>query len=297
MSKTQYIDMTHTLRVMPSKEEQRRRNILLGVGAGLFLIGAFKAAQLSQQTDLVNAARQGNLSAVRASLGGLSSADAPGIDGQTPIQVAAAAGRGDIVRVLLSQKVDPNSALEAAAKSGQASILRLLVESGARVRGQKGGLILGLAAQSGSRDAVLYLLNQGADKDFVNVPDDGMTPLLYAARSSAAGVVSVLLGAHARIHARTESGRTPLILAAAWNEPAACKCLLQAGSDLNAHDSKGQTALMSAAVVGNAPTLQYLLQSGASVNLKDKTGKTALDHALETGNQKVINMLRHAGAR
>jgi len=267
------------------------------VGASVFLIGAFKAAQLSQQTDLVNAARQGNLSAVRASLGGLSSADAPGIDGQTPIQAAAAAGRGDVVRVLLSQRVDPNSALEAAAQNGQASILRLLVESGAHVRGPKGGVILGLAAQSGNRDAVLYLLSQGADKDFVNVPDDGMTPLLYAARSSASGVVKALLEAHARVHTRTESGRTALILAAAWNEPAACKCLLLAGSDINARDPKGQTALMSAAVVGNAPTLQYLLQSGASVNLKDKTGKTALGHAVEAGNEKVINMLRHVGAR
>ena len=116
----------------------------------------------------------------------MSSATAAGIDGQTPLQAAASAGQGGVVRVLLGRRVDPNSAVEAAARAGQASILRLLVESGARVRGRSGGLALGLAAQSGNKNAVLYLLNQGADTDFVNVPDDRMTPLLYAARSARA---------------------------------------------------------------------------------------------------------------
>jgi ankyrin repeat protein len=285
------------MRIMPGKEEQRRRTVLAGVGAALFLCGAFKAAQVSQQTELVNAARQGNLDVVRTSIGGLTSATAAGIDGQTPLQAAAAAGQGGVVRVLLAQKADPNSAVEFAARTGQASILRLLAESGASIRGEKGGLALGLAAQSGSKDAVIYLLDHGADKDFVNAPDDGMTPLLYAARSSQAGVVKALLEAHANVRTRTQTDKTALMLAAAWNEAAACKFLLQAGSDINAEDARGQTALMAAAVVGNASVLQYLLQCGASVNVKDESGKTVLAHALETGNQKIINMLRHAGAR
>lgn len=284
------VGRAHTMRVMPSKAQQRLRHILMAIGGVVLVFLTFKYLQVSQQTEFVDAARAGNLPAVRAAFeGGL-----PGMNPNEAMEAAIQSGRGGVVRFLLSKKTDPSPGLEAAARQGQTDILRLLVESGGNIRGEQGSHLLRLAAQSGSKDSVQLLLRYGASSSAVNRLDDAMLPLHYAARSGRSGVVKVLLDQGAKVSDRTETGRTALMLAAVWNEPAACKYLIEKGADINARDTKGQTALMQAAVVGNYQTMTYLLANGASTRIKDQSGRTALDHALETGEPKVINLLRRA---
>jgi ankyrin repeat protein len=293
VSQVRTLGQAHTVRVMPSKQEQRIRQILLGIGGVILVFLTFRYLQMSQQAELVDAARTGSVQGVRTVL----DSRIAGLNLSPAMEAAVQSGKGNVVRYLLSKKVSPNIALEAAARQGNADIFRLLVESGGNIKGERGGHLLRLAAQSGSKTMVALLLKYGADREASNTLDDQMTPLHYAARSGQAGVVKVLLDGGANVRTRTGTGRSALMLAAVWNDPAACKFLIDKGADINARDEKGQTALMQASVVGNTQTMAYLLSRGASTKLKDSSGKTAFDHAVETGDTKVLNLLRRGNFR
>ena len=58
----------HTARVMPSKEQQRLRHLLMAIGGVVLVFLTFKYLQMSQQIEFVGAARAGNVPAVRAAL-------------------------------------------------------------------------------------------------------------------------------------------------------------------------------------------------------------------------------------
>lgn len=293
MAKAQTIERNHTVRVMPTPEEERRNRILLSIGASvLVVVGTIFLRNFSQGT-LNEAARHGDAQTVQETLG----VNVLFLDSHRTLETAIEAGKGSVVRALLSKGiVKPTDGLEAASKAGNADILRLLMENGANVRGKKGGELLIRAAHSGNKEAVQLLIHYGADKNVVNTLDDSMTPLMYAADSGKPGVVRALLDAKATPTLRSKSGRTALMVAAASNDPTACKFLIDAGLKVNDKDNKGQTALMSAAVVGNYATLDYLLSRGASVNARDKSGKSALDHAVQIGDSRTANRLRRAGA-
>jgi ankyrin repeat protein len=293
MAKAQTIERGHQIRVMPTPEEERRNRVLLGIGAAVLVVVGLIFLRSSSQEALNEAARRGDARTVQETLG----LNLLLLDSRASLEIAINAGKGNVVRTLLSKGLmKPVDGLEAASKAGKSDILRLLMESGANVRGKKGGELLTRAAQSGDKETVQLLLHYGADKNATNHPDDGMTPLMYAAHSGKAGVVKVLLDAKANPNIRSKSGRTALMVAAAWNEPTACKFLIDAGAKVNDTDTKGQTALMSAAAVGNYATLDYLLSRGASVKFRDKAGKSSLDHAVEVGDSRTANRLRRAGA-
>ena len=85
-----------------------------------------------------------------------------------------------------------------------------------------------------------------ADAGFVDARDeDGLTPLLWAARYSGDhAVVKALVSAGADVNARAQDGGTPLHLAVRFNENVAVmKMLINAGADVHAADEDGNTPL------------------------------------------------------
>lgn len=287
--------------IMPITRDQRRSQVLsvagMAVGCMVLVLFLYTSREAARRFELLTAVRLGNASQVRAMLKAGAGPQAPGIDGKTPLEVAASYGRGDIVRMLLARKVDPQPALEEAALRGRVGILNLLIARGADVTGPEGGLVLCSAAQSGDKATVNLLLRHGADVNTPNPTEERMRPLMYAARSTRSGVVHDLIARGAKVNARSTGGQTALMFAAAWNEPAACKYLLQADAEINAQDIRGQTPLMLGVLGGNVRSIKYLLAAGASLNLKDNQGKTALDHAVETNHLRIANLLRRAGAK
>lgn len=168
-----------------------------------------------QLAPLADAVTRGDADTLRAALHGVHP-DAPGSDGSSLLQLAAAAGDADVVSVLLDAGADPDrqppgggSAVHVAAFGDDPGLLRLLLQRGgdANLRNSvTGETPLVRAILGGNREQVRILLDAGADP---GAPDNnGATPLHAAAAINAGGIVLELLEAGAPAHATNSAGKT-----------------------------------------------------------------------------------------
>ena len=169
---------------------------------------------------------------------------APGLAlAQVDSPVADAARRGDLeaVRSLLREGADVNApqgdgmtALHWAAERGDEGLCEVLLYAGARVdAGTRIGHYtpLHLAARAASEAVVAMLLDAGSDVD-ARTTNSGVAPLHLAAAAGDPGVLRALLDGGADVNGVEGAwGQTPLIFAAANNRVAAIGVLLEAGAD------------------------------------------------------------------
>ena len=169
---------------------------------------------------------------------------APGLAlAQVDSPVADAARRGDLeaVRSLLREGADVNApqgdgmtALHWAAERGDEGLCEVLLYAGARVdAGTRIGHYtpLHLAARAASEAVVAMLLDAGSDVD-ARTTNSGVAPLHLAAAAGDPGVLRALLDGGADANGVEGAwGQPPLIFAAANNRVAAIGVLLEAGAD------------------------------------------------------------------
>ena len=237
--------------------------------------GELRALRMTGQR-LAGLVEAGDAAGVRTALEGRpsllgSTVERAGQDGWTPLHVAVAAGRREVVELLLTAGADLEAttghgrtplhvALEfapglvdlllargaepdgaAAAYLGDTARLTARLDAGqSSVHDDAETSLLGFAALGGSVDAVRLLLDRGAD------PDDGS--LRAAAGAGHGEVVSLLLGAGARIDGRdADTGRTALHAAVAAGPDGGrldvVRRLLAAGADVEVTTSDGASAL------------------------------------------------------
>ncbi len=158
--------------------------------------------------------------------------------------VVDAAKRGDVaaVRELIRQGADANqaygdgmTALHWAAERGEVQVAALLLAAGADVRaGTRIGRYtpLHVASRAGNAAVIKMLLEAGSDVNAATT-NSGTSPLHLAARAGRPEAIGLLLDHGADIHAREpEWGHTPLFFAAGRNRAEAIKVLLGRGADL-----------------------------------------------------------------
>ena len=129
---------------------------------------------------------------------------------QTPLHIAADAGRHGVVQLLLAHEAPVNvvggrgeTALHAAAANGHAPVVRLLLERGAKVLSDKQGQTpLHRAAQRGHASTVAVMLGRGelwfaafAEAFQRGESEGGSTPLHAAAVAGHAAVVNAIMSA------------------------------------------------------------------------------------------------------
>jgi ankyrin repeat protein len=144
---------------------------------------------------------------------------------QTYLHFAAEAKRADVVKRLLSLRPQPNpdlrdsfgaSPLHIAAALNDAATIDVLIKGGATLENVSpftGEVPLHYAAQCGSTQAVVTMLENGAQSDPID--DSGCTPLHHAAYCGERAVAATLLQtARAFRAAETRNGTTPMLLAA-----------------------------------------------------------------------------------
>lgn len=271
----------------------------------LLLFCVAGAAASERDVRLIAAARASDDPAVRALLREGASVRASEPDGTTALHWAVRADDIGLVDLLLHAGADARAAnrygvtpLALAAGNGSRRAIELLLAAGAdpSVALAEGETILMTAARTGAPAALDLLLSRGVDPNAAD-PRYGETALMWAAAENHASAVRRLVGAGARVDARStvlqipelhyprtgfdetslpRGGWTALMYAARQGAPDAVSALLGVGADVNARDPDGSTALTLAVINAHYDVASALLDAGADPDLTDRTGMSAL---------------------
>jgi ankyrin repeat protein len=249
---------------------------------------------------------------------------------QTDLVEAVKSGDISAVRDLLSAKVDVNvtqgdgaTALHWAAYRDDLESAELLIAAGADVdvANDLGVTPLALASANPTASLAEKLLDFGADPHFAS--EIGVTPLMEAARTGNVAAMQALLDRGASVNA-VESAReqTALMWAVSERHPEIVKALLENGADVSVRsltrirmvklDSRGggrrspevatplelggSTSLVFAARVGDVESTRLLLEAGANVDAIAADGNSALVMAAFADYPEVVEALLEAGA-
>ncbi|MFO8056380.1 MAG: ankyrin repeat domain-containing protein [bacterium] len=152
-----------------------------------------------------------------------------------------------------------------------------------------------VAAASGDVSRIKYILARDADK--VNSRDrEGVTPLHYAAAGGKNEAVLALLEKGAEIDAAAFSGATPLYLAAAEGNTETVRLLVRKGAEVVKSDKMGCAPVHAASGNGHLETVKFLVEKGARAEaLCHKLNAAELAHAL--GYRDTVSFLESQGAK
>ena len=216
-----------------------------------------------------DAARKGDIEAVKQHLAAGRNVNAKDDKGRTPLQRSAREGHKEVAELLIAAGAALNS------------------------KDKEGKTPLHHAARWGHTNIAALLIAAGAD---VNAKDNkGRTPL-----DRAVGYTEIV--ALLREHGgKTGEELKALIDAAEAGNIEAVKKHLAAGMDVNAKDEDGVTPLHEAALWGHNEVVELLIANGAEVNAVIVSGpyqgKTPLDLAIRHKKNETTNLLRKHGSK
>src|SRR6266581_5057351 len=218
----------------------RRKTLIRKLALSLCLLASVSAGaqDLSPNAQLLVAARQGDLAAVKRLLEGGAAVNSRNRLGDTPLLIAL--------------------------KNGNEDMARLAVERGASVNLANLSKVTPLMAASfsGNAELVKMLLQKGADRAAADRV--GKTAMVYAAGLGHTAVVELLLADGENPRAAYHNDLTALMWAAAYGHTETVKLLLGRGANAGARDNRGKTALAMAIEGGHKETEQVLRKAGAA---------------------------------
>ena len=240
---------------------------------------------------------------------------AASVHANSPIADAAKAGDLDAVKTMLKNGGDVNAAhgdgmtaLHWAASRGDAAMTQMLLSAGANIRATSrlGGITaLHLASQGGHANVVAALIAAGAESNLATTT--GATAVMLAARAGSTDTVTRLVETGADINAKEKAfGQTALMIAAGLDRADVVRLLLSRGADWKIASSvadlktltapieeggpRGNTAAAAAAVPGVTRPYRYNELIGT------QGGLTALHFAARQGSAMAARALVEGGA-
>jgi len=178
-----------------------RRTRIAALAAALVVTTAALGAR-AVETPVADAARRGDLPALRALVDRGADVNAAQGDGMTALHWAAERGQAEAATLLLARgaavgavtRIGRYTPLHLAARGGHAAVVAALLAAKADPQAltTTGAVPLHFAAAAGNRDAVSALLDAGAAVD-AREPQWGQTPLMFAAAAGRTEVVRALL--------------------------------------------------------------------------------------------------------
>ena len=261
--------------------------------------------------------------------------DSRGINGITPLMIAACEGRLDAFSVLIERKSNPTlkdnngqTLLHYAARGGNNVIIQKLLSLGLDIdsRRSDGATPVMIAAREGRLDAFSVLIERKSDPTLKD--KDGWTLLHYASKGGNNVIIEKLLSLGLYIDLRRSDGATPLMIAACKGRLDAFSVLIERksnptlkdnnretllhyaarggndviiekllslGLDIDSRRSDGATPLMIAACEGRLDAFSVLIKKKSDPTLKDNNGWTLLHYAARGGNDVIIEKLLSLG--
>jgi len=180
------------------------------------------------------------------------------------------------------------------------AVVQALVNAGANVnsRCSTGLTPLHCAVESGLLEAVVLLVEAGADVNAQRGTYDGLTPLMRAAHLKSdlgLSAVTALLSVGADIDLTDRFGRTALDHAVHTNNLPVAECLLQQGANPNGYGALS-IPLYSATSIGNHAMVILLLKWGVHLTGKIALSRgTVFDVALRVNNFELVSVFLVAG--
>ncbi|PCI75602.1 MAG: hypothetical protein COB20_12450 [SAR86 cluster bacterium] len=238
---------------------------------------------------LLDAARSGDLDAVRTALDSGANVNVVAPDGATALMWAVHHNHTELVELLLQEGADPTlknrygvGPASLAAENGAALSMQLLLETGIDPNQTLAGgeSLLMTAARTGESQTIEMLLSHGADPNWKE-STRGQTALMWAAANNNTATIQLLAEHGANVHTKTDNpsrGATRTFVAAPPTEFSALmfavrggnmeavRALVDAGADIDDKVSDGQSALVVAAANANWELAAYLIDQGADVN-------------------------------
>ena len=197
--------------------------------------------------DLYNAAREGDLEAVRRLLDRGADVNEADDDGGTPLFIASMYGYKEVCKLLLERGANVDQAKD----TGETPLYR--------------------ASREGYADICKLLLDRGANVNQANnryPPREAFedTPLIIATERNHINVCKVLLDRGANVNqASVIYGDTPLCVASMEGHADICELLLDRGANVNQADQDGATPMWHAAEHNRYKTCAVLIRHGAQI--------------------------------
>lgn len=191
--------------------------------------------------------------------------------------------------------------ISAAAEGDREAVLELL-EGGADIDATDNhGITAVMAAtQKNEVETVKLLIDQGADINIRNNNQDNV--LLYAGAEGLLPIVKLAVEAGADTTLTNRFGGTALIPASERGHVEVVEELLaNSDTDVDHINNIHWTALLEAIILGNGgenhrQIVQLLVDYGADLNISDREGVTPLEHAEQRGFKEMERILKEAGA-
>ena len=149
------------------------------------------------------------------------------------------------------------------------------------------------AAQTGRQRIVEQCIEKGVNVDVVLPAWGNKTALFYASEQGHTSTVGVLLK-HVNLrtaHVPLENGLTPMLAAAKNGHADVVRLLEAAGANIETMGADGCDPLHLAASRGHVDVVRHLLDKGANPNRNLGQGTTAILAASENGHHRVVDLL------
>jgi ankyrin repeat protein len=264
---------------------------------------SFVVQSTGQTSDIVSAAKRGDVETVQKLLKGGISPNQPDAQGRTALHEAAANGNVQLFKILIAAGADIHAqdkqgvtpefiALHVADfRTGFALMKAFPITSSPTGAGSDAAWTLTAAIDRRQQSVVEMLVKLGVNVNAVD--NNGDYPLDLAAQKGDAAIAELLLSHGANINIRNKSGGFPIHSAALAGNTIVVRLLLDRGSDVNCRvEPTGETPLYLAASFGRTDTVKLLLSRGASREIANVHGVTPLAAAIKAEQAEVVGLFR-----
>ncbi len=189
-----------------------------------------------------------------------------------------------------------NSIAFTAAESGNRDVLQLLLDQGLNpgITDSNGNTLLHRSTLH--FEMTIFLMDLGLNPNSMN--SRGETPLTKAVQNGSLQAVKALLARGASTEIPDKDRKTPLLHAAQSKNVEILRTLLMSGANPYIADSAGNSALHLASAGGDVESARLLLTAGIFVDARNLTGQTAYDMSFNNQQygEQIRQLLISAGA-